>query len=142
MMRTAEHRISVALLLLRLSVFWVMLMWTIDKFIKPEHAAAVFAKFYFIGGLSHGIVYAIGAIQLAIIVGFVLGFQKRFTYAAVLFLHSVSTFSSFKQYFAPYENVNLLFFAAWPMLAACFTLFYLKDLDTLGVIQKQRKSDL
>ena len=142
MMRTVNRRIPVALLLLRLSVFLVMLMWTLDKFVKPEHAAAVFAKFYFISGLSHPIVYGIGVVQLTIIVGFLLGFQKRFTYGAVLVLHSISTFSSFKQYFAPYENVNLLFFAAWPMLAACFTLFYLNDLDTLWTIQKQRRINL
>ena len=134
-MRTTDLRIPLALLLLRLSVFLVMLMWTIDKFVNPGHAAAVFAKFYFISGLGPTVIYLIGAIQLAIVVGFVLGIRKRLTYGAVLFLHAVSTFSAFKQYFAPYENVNLLFFAAWPMLAACFTLFYLKDLDTLWTMK-------
>jgi len=49
----------------------------------------------------------------------------------VLLLHGVSTLSSFHQYRFPFENkTNLLFFAAWPMLAACFTLYYLRDLDT------------
>ncbi|MEM9908676.1 MAG: hypothetical protein AAF921_27065 [Cyanobacteria bacterium P01_D01_bin.44] len=138
MIRSAEHRIPLVLLLLRLSVFLVMLMWTLDKFVQPDHTVAVYSNFYFISGLSHPVVYGIGAIQLVIIIGFVLGVQKRFTYAAVLFFHSISTFSAFRQYFAPYENVNLLFFAAWPMLAACFGLFYLKDLDTLWVVQKQR----
>lgn len=135
-MRPQDQRIPLTLLILRLSVFLVMLMWTIDKFVRPEHAAAVFKKFYFIGGLSDPIVYGIGAIQLVIIIGFVLGWQKQFTYAAVLFFHAVSTFSSFKQYFAPFEDAHLLFFAAWPMLAACFTLYYLKNLDTLWVVQK------
>ncbi len=138
MARTTDQRIPLVLLLLRLSVFLVMLVWTLDKFIQPEHAAAVFAKFYFISGLSTGIVYLIGAVQLVILIGFLIGFQKKFTYGAILFFHSVSTLSAFKLYFAPYEDVNLLFFAAWPMLAACFTLFYLKDLDTLWVIQKPR----
>src|SRR6266480_2149730 len=49
----------------------------------------------------------------------------------VLLLHAVSTFSSFHQYLHPFEGPNLLFFAAWPMLGACFTLYYLRDLDTL-----------
>lgn len=138
MLRTTHRRIPLALLLLRLSVFLVMLMWTLDKFINPAHAAAVFEKFYFIGGLGNLPIYIIGVIQLLIIVGFVLGFQKRFTYAAVLFLHAVSTLSAFKQYFAPYQDTNLLFFAAWPMLAACFTLYYLNDWDTLWVIDKEK----
>ena len=134
-MRTIDRRIPLTLLLLRLSVFLVMLMWTLDKFIRPEHAADVFGKFYFIGGLGHTIIYIIGAIQLAVIIGFVLGWQKPFTYAGVLFFHAVSTFSAFKQYFAPFADVNLLFFAAWPMLAACFALFYLKHLDTYWTVQ-------
>jgi hypothetical protein len=46
----------------------------------------------------------------------------------VLLLHAVSTFSSYRQYLDPFNN--LLFFAAWPMLAACFTLYTLRDLDT------------
>ncbi|MEM9265815.1 MAG: hypothetical protein AAGA46_09855 [Cyanobacteria bacterium P01_F01_bin.13] len=138
MTSTTDKRISLALLLLRLSVFLVMLMWTLDKFIQPDHAAAVFSKFYFISGLSHGIVFLIGAVQLVILIGFLIGFKKKFTYGAILFFHSVSTLSAFKLYFAPYQDANLLFFAAWPMLAACFTLFYLKDLDTLWVIQKPR----
>ncbi|MEQ8466735.1 hypothetical protein [Coleofasciculus sp. E1-EBD-02] len=130
----SDRRISIVLLLLRLSVFLVMLMWTLDKFVNPDHAAAIFQNFYLIGGLSNVPIYIIGGIQLIIILGFVAGFQKRWTYLLVLFFHSVSTFSSFRQYFAPFEN--LLFFAAWPMLAACFALYYLRDLDIIWTVDK------
>ncbi len=130
-----DRRISIALLSLRLSVFLVMLMWTLDKFVKPDHAAAVFQTFYKIGGLSQGIVYLIGSIQLCIIVGFVIGWKKRWTYLLVLLFHSVSTFSAFRQYLAPFDN--LLFFAAWPMLAACFSLYFLRDLDTLWTVKER-----
>ncbi|MGF1601678.1 MAG: hypothetical protein ACFCU8_06600 [Thermosynechococcaceae cyanobacterium] len=138
MLRMTHRRIPVALFVLRLSVFFVMLMWTLDKFINPSHAAAVFENFYFIAGLGNVPIYIIGVIQFVIIVAFVLGFKKRLSYGAVLFLHSVSTLSAFKKYFAPYAEGNLLFFAAWPMLAACFTLFYLHDWDTLWVMDKDR----
>lgn len=139
-MSSSHLRIAVALLILRLSVFLVMLMWSIDKFVNPEHAAAVFAKFYFVQGLANIPIYMIGTLQLILVIGFVIGFQKRLTYGLILFLHSVSTVSAFRQYLAPYEGVNLLFFAAWPMLAACFTLFYLKDLDTIWVLGKTATS--
>ena len=132
----SNSQIPLALLILRLSVFLVMFMWTIDKFINPEHAARVYENFYFISGLGNSAFYAIGAIQLAIVTGFVLGFQKRWTYGAVLLMHSISTLSSFKKYLAPFEGVNLLFYAAWPMLAACFALYYLRNLDTLWTIDK------
>ncbi len=75
--------------------------------------------------------YIVAGAELLLLVAFVLGIAPRFTYGAVLLLHGVSTLSSFHQYRFPFENkTNLLFFAAWPMLAACFTLYYLRDLDT------------
>jgi putative oxidoreductase len=37
---------------MRLAVFLVMLMWTLDKFINPGHAGKIFGKFYFIAGLE------------------------------------------------------------------------------------------
>lgn len=131
-----NNPVATALVTLRLSVFLVMLVWTLDKFINPEHASAVFESFYLIPGLGNTPIYLIGAIQLLIIVSFVLGFKKTFSYGAILFLHSVSTLSSFKVYLAPYEPPNILFFAAWPMLAACFTLFYLRKWDTKLTVEK------
>ncbi len=125
-----EDRLPLALMALRLSIFLVMLVWTIDKFVNPGHSAAVYTKFYFIGGLESTVFSIIGVIELALIVAFVSGFQKRITYGAVLLLHAISTLASYQQYQAPYEKVNILFFAAWPMLAACFALYLLRDSDT------------
>ena len=125
-----QDRLPLALLALRLGVFIVMLMWTLDKFVNPGHSARVYAKFYFIGGLESTAFYIIGVVELVLILAFVAGFQKRITYGAVLLLHTISTLSSYQQYLAPYEKVNILFFAAWPMLAACLALYLLRDSDT------------
>ena len=133
-----RNRVGVALLVLRLTVFLVMVMWTIDKFVRPSHAASVYEHFYFLRGLGPAIMYSIGVAEIALLIGFVIGFAPRFTYGLVLLLHAVSTFSSFRQYFAPFEKVNLLFFAAWPMLGACFALYYLRDLDTLWSVRSGR----
>ncbi|HEY5991809.1 MAG TPA: hypothetical protein VIU10_04455 [Candidatus Udaeobacter sp.] len=126
-----RNRVGVALLVLRIMVFLVMLIWTIDKFVRPSHAASVYEHFYFLRGLGPATMYAIGVVELLILLGFVIGFAPRFTYGAVLLFHAVSTLSSFGQYLHPYEGPNILFFAAWPMLGACFALYYLRDLDTL-----------
>ncbi len=129
---TADRRIPLALFLLRLGVFLVMALWTLDKFVNPQHAARVFAKFYFIGGLGNAAFYAVGAVELVILLGFLAGYQKRVTYGAVLLFHGISTLASFPMYLMPFTN--LLYFAAWPMLAACFALYYLRDLDTKWVV--------
>jgi hypothetical protein len=133
-----HNRIGVALLVLRVTVFLVMLIWTIDKFVRPAHAASVYEHFYFLRGLGPAIIYAIGVAELVLLIGFVIGFAPRFTYGVVLLLHTVSTFSSFRQYLHPYEGPNILFFAAWPMLGACFALFFLRDLDTLWTARGPR----
>ena len=128
---SAQDRTATSLLMLRLSVFLVMLVWTLDKFINPVHAARVYDHFYFIPGLGETTFIVIGVAELLLLAAFVVGWQKRWTYGAVFLLHAVSTLSSYQQYLSPFEHsTNLLFFAAWPMLAACFTLYYLRDLDT------------
>ena len=131
-----NNRIPLTLFLLRISVFVVMLMWTIDKFVRPDHAASVFEHFYFMRGVGHTIIFALAAAETLLLVGFVLGLARRFTYGLVFLLHAVSTLSSYSQYLHAFEKVNLLFFAAWPMLAASFALYYLRDLDTRWTIGK------
>jgi putative oxidoreductase len=126
-----EKKLQLSLLLLRVTVFLVMFMWTIDKFMNPGHAAKVYESFYTIAGVESVVMYAIGAIEMVLLLLFLVGYKKKYTYGAVLILHAVSTLSSFNQYLAPFEGPNLLFFAAWPMLAACFALFLLRDQDRM-----------
>lgn len=127
-----DERIPRALLPLRLSVFLVMFVWTMDKLLNPAHTAQVYAYFYRIGGLGPGVSYVLGAGELLLLLAFLVGYRKRVTYGAVLLLHAVSTVAAYRQYLAPLSN--LLFFAAWPMLAACFALYTLRDLDTRWVV--------
>jgi hypothetical protein len=113
---------------MRLTIFLVLLMWTLDKFINPEHAGQVYEKFYFLG-VGQSVIYILGATELIILLAFLVGAFKTLTYGAVLFFHGVSTFSSWQQYLAPYTDYHLLFFAAWPMFAACLALFLLRERD-------------
>lgn len=130
---TDSKRLPICLLLLRVGVAIVMLVWTVDKFVRPEHTAGVFDKFYMIPGLENGVAYALGAVQLLLVLAFALGTLKTLTYGAVLAMHTVSTLSSFQQYLNPFEGGNILFFAAWPMLSACLVLFLLRDSDSLSL---------
>src|SRR5260370_11635829 len=122
-------RIRLPLLLVRIAVFIVMLMWTLDKFVRPGHAAGVFKKFYQLDLGSPTVFYIIGSLELVLILLFVTGTAKRFSYGAVLALHAMSTLSSYRQYTQAFDN--LLFFAAWPILPACIALYPLLYLPTL-----------
>jgi putative oxidoreductase len=128
--------LPIALFGLRISAFLVMFMWTIDKFINPAHSAKIYENFYFIAGLEGSVMLVLGAVELIILAAFVAGLYKKFSYGFVLVVHAVSTLSSFKQYLTPFEGPHLLFFAAWPMLAACMALFLLRDEDVFLTFSK------
>jgi hypothetical protein len=57
-----DKRLTFSLFMLRVTVALVMLVWIIDKFLNPQHAAAIFEKFYLLSGLGSTIIYAIGAV--------------------------------------------------------------------------------
>ncbi|CAE6909093.1 Gaf domain [Vibrio sp. B1FIG11] len=128
-----QQQLGIALLALRLSIALVFIMWALDKVLVPEHAMKVFSSFYGLD-ISSGFSVALGIAQLVFIGIFVAGLWKNLTYLAILVLHSGSTFSSFAKYLDPFNN--LLFFAAWPMLAACFALYLLREHD-IYVLRKQ-----
>lgn len=128
-----KNRLEWSLLSLRVGIFIVFIMWTLDKFFNPGHTAKVFETFYGIGGASTISVYILGALQLILVLAFLAGVKKRMTYGVILLMHAASTFSSFSRYIDGFNN--LLFFAAWPMLAACLALYLLRDLDVKYTIK-------
>jgi hypothetical protein len=104
-------------------------MWTLDKFFNPEHVAVIFKAFYSISDLSSGISYLLGRLQLILVLSFLIGFQKRWVTLIILIMHLSSTLVSFGRYMDPWGPANLLFFAAWPMLAAIFMLYLFREFD-------------
>ncbi len=129
---TQQNKLEWSLFLLRLGVFIVMAVWTLDKFINPGHAVLVFENFYMLPDIQFNTMYFIGAVQALIVTAFILGYKKRFSYGAVLFMHAVSTFSSFDRYL----QMDMLFFAAWPMLAACVVLYLMREQDIKLSLEK------
>ena len=127
-----DRRLAVCLLLLRLSVGLVLLVWAFDKILNPSHGGAVLESFYGLSGAGETAVQAIGVVQGLIVLAFLIGFARTWTYGAVLAMHGATTLISWSAYLQPLKNI--LFFAAWPMLAACITLFLLRDHDRIASV--------
>ena len=108
-----------------------MAVWAIDKLLDPQHTNLIFQHFYGLHGMGEGVARTLGVFEVALLIAFVAGIWKRWTYGVVLLLHAVSTFSSFHEYLTPWRDGHLMFFAAWPMLAGCYTLFTLRESDVL-----------
>ncbi|NMH59870.1 hypothetical protein [Alteromonas ponticola] len=127
-------RLTWSLLALRITVFVVMFVWTLDKFVNPAHGAKIMDAFYGIGNVPETMIYLLGGLQLILVLAFVAGLAKRFTYGLVFILHGLSTLSSYPQYLDAFNN--LLFFAAWPMWGACLALYLLREADTKFTLGK------
>lgn len=125
-----KNKLQWSLFFLRITIFLVFLVWTLDKFFNPIHSAKVYENFYLLSGLGASIMFAIGIIEIILISIFLLGWKKDLFYGIILVMHMISTLSSYKQYLNPFEGANLLFFAAWPMLAGCVILYILRNEDT------------
>ncbi len=127
---TAARR---ALLVQRLALAVFLLVWAVDKILRPEHAAGVFIHFYGMT-IGHTALTWIGAAEVVVVIAFAVGLFKFWTYLAVFVFHLISTVSSWKIYLALYgEGGSLLFWAAIPVAAAFWVQFALRDLDTVTV---------
>ena len=139
-MTDLQRRLAWSLLALRVTVFLVLGMWTLDKFVAPDHGAAVFATFYGLPGLGTATVYGIGALQAVVVLAFLVGFQKRIATALVFAMHLISTLTPVARYLDPWTSPNLLFYAAWPMLAAILALYLLRDYDSYFSLDHRSKA--
>jgi len=136
-----DKKLSISLFSMRVTVFIVMLMWTIDKLLRPEHASAVYEKFYGLSGVMDHLMQGLGILELILLIGFVLGLWKSITYLIVFILHTISAFSTLGVYFTPFTGNHLLFFAALPMWAACLSLYLLRHEDTFLSLSKAKQSN-
>lgn len=137
MTNDTDRRLATCLLLLRLGVGLVMLVWASDKILNPSHGGAVLESFYGVLGTGASAIRAIGVVQGIIVLAFLIGLARTWTYGAVLAMHGTTTLISWSAYLQPLKNI--LFFAAWPMLAACITLFLLRDHDHLASVSGRAK---
>ena len=128
-----EQQLQIGLALIRLSTGIFFLIWSIEKLIAPEVTQRIFARFYMMQ-IPIAASYAIGILQTLIVLAFMAGLFKIWTYGAILGIHAVSTLSTYKELLNPYEPPNHLFWAAVPVLAAITALFLLRKEDSLLTI--------
>lgn len=126
-----DLQLEVGLFLLRLSCAGLFLVWAIDKLINPAHAAKVFEVFYF-SEISNEISLGLGIAQLLIILMFLFGLFKFFSYGALFLMHLVSVSSTWEKLIAPYDAPrDILFWGAVPVVPALLLLFLVRERDRL-----------
>ena len=133
-----EQQLKFGLAIIRLSTGIFFLIWSIEKIIYPEITQKVFSKFYLLE-ISPTISIILGIVQTLIVLTFMAGFLKTWTYGAILGMHAVSTLSTYKELLNPYQPPNHLFWAAVPLLGALIALFLLRREDNLLTIHSVQK---
>ncbi|MEQ8823163.1 MAG: hypothetical protein RIC14_02185 [Filomicrobium sp.] len=123
--------LEIGLLSIRVTCAALFLVWSIDKILYPDHAALVFKVFYF-SQISEQVAVGLGVIQTAIILAFLIGAFKTWTYGALLLMHTVSVVSTWEKLLTPYAgNRQILFWGAVPVVAALLLLFLVRKRDRL-----------
>ena len=130
------NRLRLCLLCCRLGVFIVFLVWTYNKLIRPEHGVHIMGKFYSAPGLSEGLIIGFSIFELAMCVLLVLGYYKRVTrgFFVLLSLLAVGMPRVIEGYIRAITveaHPTILYFTGFCLLACAFTLYYLRDYDTL-----------
>ncbi|MFV2057154.1 MAG: hypothetical protein ACC707_11850 [Thiohalomonadales bacterium] len=126
-------RLKISLLLLRYGIALVFIVWSLDKLLNTTRTK----EFY--PGLSLDTTVVMGMLEIILVLAFLLGLYKSYSYAIVLIMHTVSTFLPWQYYLQPFiAKTNLLYFTAWPMLAACIAIYLLRQQDTLLTISHFR----
>lgn len=120
----------------RLSIAYFLLPWVLMRFLKPESAKGIAAKYYKISSMPDIATTLIGVFWVLLLVAFLVGFKKRISYGLVLAFHAIGTLFTVPYLIVGTDKANLLFFAAIPVIGAMWLLYALREHDTFLSIGK------
>lgn len=126
-------RLSVALVILRVSLGVFLLVWGLEKFIIPDQSVKIYGYFYGLSA-SAAVTYVLGALESALALAIIIGAFRRWSYGIGLLLHAATTIATVRLILDPWGLISgepqHLFFAAVPLLAAFLALYLLREFDT------------
>jgi uncharacterized membrane protein YphA (DoxX/SURF4 family) len=126
-----------ALLALRASLAWLMLVWGADKLANPEHGMEVARYFYFGLPLGRAVMPAVGVAQIALGLLVLAGVARRVTYPALAAVTGLTLLGVWRSVVDPWgwwlEGTNALFFPSVVIFAGVLVLAAFRDEDRLVV---------
>lgn len=115
-------------LVLRISLGLFLFLWGLDKLVAPADTVKIFDHFYKMQ-LDASTTTIVGIAEMCLGLAIAVGFLRVFSYGLGLFLHLISTLSSWQQLLDPWGKIwnqgknSHLFLASIPVLAAFIALF-------------------
>ncbi|KAB7610402.1 hypothetical protein F9L33_13960 [Amylibacter sp. SFDW26] len=138
---TELKRIEVALLIIRVTAATFLGLWATLKFHHPEWQRNIFTGFYKIDfiEISDALSYGLGTIQVLIVLAFLLGLWRFWSYGLVMLMSAAGVIGSLGAFVEYYNFPKNLMLASIPTLGALIALFILRDLDNLFSLSSTRK---
>ncbi|MBB3995703.1 putative membrane protein YphA (DoxX/SURF4 family) [Sulfitobacter undariae] len=128
-----DKKISLSLLILRLSIGAFFGVWSSLKFYRPEWFENVFKNAYGLEFVTSHMGTAVGIVQVVIVVAFVLGFMRSLSYAVLALMQAAGVLASIPNLINFTQYPNNLMWAAVPALGAAIALFLLREYDTYTI---------
>lgn len=138
-----ERRIEIALLIIRVTAAIFLGLWATLKFYHPEWQRNIFEGAYNISffTVTDNLSYLIGSVQIIIVLAFVSGFMRTWTYGIVMLMSAAGVMGSLGSFININEAGELyaaytkypknLMLTSIPTLGALVGLFLMRDLDNL-----------
>ena len=80
-------RLPLALLILRLGIGAFLLVWASLKFLRPEWMVNVFRNTYQLDWITADYAYAVGSLQLILVLAFIFGLFRTISYGLTTIMH-------------------------------------------------------
>ena len=131
---TDTRKLSIALLIIRVSAAAFLGVWASLKFYRPEWMVNVFRNIYKLDFVTQDYALVVGSLQLLIVFLFLIGYQRTLVYGFTALMHSAGVIGSLPSLLFKFTNYpsNLLW-SAVPTLGALIALFILREHDTYTV---------
>lgn len=138
---TNERRIEVALLIIRITAAIFLGLWATLKFHHPEWQRNIFEGAYNISffTVTDNLSYFLGAVQIIIVLAFVSGFLRTWTYGLMMLMSAAGVIGSLGSYMVYYNYPKNLMLTSIPTLGALVALFILRDMDNLFSLSGRKK---
>ncbi|WP_375281238.1 hypothetical protein [Pseudooctadecabacter sp.] len=124
-----QHKISAALLTIRLTIAAFLGVWASLKFYRPEWFENVFTNMYGLDFVTRDLSTYVGGLQLVIVALFALGLFRTFSYGALVLMQGAGVLGSLPNLMNFTSYPNNLMWAAVPALGAAVALFILRHED-------------
>jgi|MEHZ01.2.fsa_nt_MEHZ010455746.1_2 uncharacterized membrane protein YphA (DoxX/SURF4 family) len=130
-----EHKLALFLAASRFGVFIVFFVWTLAKFIHPEHGVNIMRGHYLIDGVTEAAVTIFGLFELVLCIALILGLYKRVTrsFFLLISIYSVITprvLNGYKIFIFENSEPQIFLFSGFSMLACAIAIYWLRDYDT------------